>query len=41
MAALVGRSECFEFSYSRLEEATSLFAQLADQSPDRGDGATT
>jgi len=41
MAALVGRSECFEFSYSRLEEATSLFAQLADQSPDRGGGATT
>jgi HprK-related kinase A len=30
MAALVGRSDCFEFSYSRLEEAVDLFAQIAD-----------
>jgi HprK-related kinase A len=27
---LVGRSDCFEFSYSRLDEAVALFAQLAD-----------
>ena len=30
MAALVARSDCFEFSYSRLEEAVRLFAELAD-----------
>ena len=30
MAGLVERSECFEFSYSRLEEAANLFARLAD-----------
>jgi HprK-related kinase A len=30
LAALVGRSECFEFSYSRLEEAAALFGGLAD-----------
>lgn len=30
LAALVGGSECFEFSYSRLEEAAALFAGLAD-----------
>jgi hypothetical protein len=29
LAALVGRSDCFEFSYSRLEEAAELFAGLA------------
>jgi HprK-related kinase A len=33
LADLVGRSECFEFSYSRLEEATALFAALADARP--------
>ena len=31
MAALVDRSECFEFSYSRLEEAVELFAEIADR----------
>lgn len=30
LATLVGRSECFEFSYSRLDEAAALFAGLAD-----------
>lgn len=30
MTALVERSDCYEFSYSRLEEATALFARLAD-----------
>lgn len=30
MACLVDRSACFEFSYSRLEEAVELFAELAD-----------
>lgn len=33
LAALVGRSECFEFSYSRLDEAAALFAGLADAHP--------
>ena len=33
LAALVGRCQCFEFSYSRLEEATELFVGLADAQP--------
>lgn len=31
MTALVDRSDCFEFSYSRLEEAVELFADIADR----------
>ena len=34
MAGLIKRSECFEFSYSRLEEAADLFARLADVQQD-------
>jgi HprK-related kinase A len=30
LADVVDRSECFEFSYSRLDEATALFSRLAD-----------
>jgi HprK-related kinase A len=39
LAALVGRSECFEFTYSRLEEAATLFAQLADARPSAQSGS--
>jgi HprK-related kinase A len=35
LTALVGRSDCFNFSYSRLEEAVELFARLADSAPKR------
>jgi HprK-related kinase A len=31
LTALVERSDCFEFSYSRLDQAAELFAQLADE----------
>lgn len=34
LAALVGSSECFEFSYSQLDEAAALFAELADAHPE-------
>ena len=30
LTSLVERSDCFEFSYSKLEEASGLFAQLAE-----------
>lgn len=34
LAGLVRDSECFEFSYSRLDEATALFGSLADARAD-------
>ena len=39
LAALVRDSECFEFSYSRLDEATALFASMADARADTPAGS--
>ena len=39
LTELVGASHCFEFSYSKLEEAVELFAKLADAPIELGKGA--
>jgi hypothetical protein len=40
MAALIDRCGCFEFSYSELDEAVTLFDQLAAQGADNAPHAT-